>query len=119
MADIDYDGRIFRSIANATVGDVDASTRFIYHQHGRVVSGEYTGGGVRSGVLIATVADDGALDMRYAHVASDGRTMTGTCRSTLEVLADGRYRLHEAWEWTGGGEGSGVSIVEEVLPERA
>ena len=119
MADIDYDGRIFRSVSSATEGDVDADTQFFYRQHGGVVSGEYSEGGVRSGVLIATVADDGALDMRYAHVASDGRMMTGTCRSTLEILADGRYRLHEAWEWTGGGEGSGVSIVEEVPPERA
>ena len=93
MVAIDYQGRVFRSITNVASGDVDEGTRFHYEQHGDIVSGRYAGGGVRHGVLIATVGDDGSLDMSYAHVAADGRMMTGTCRSMLEVLTDGRYRL--------------------------
>ncbi len=61
------------------------------------------------------VADgEGRLDMRYQHVGVDGELCTGRCRSTPEVLADGRLRLHEEWHWTGGREGSGSSVVEEV-----
>ena len=40
--------------------------------------------------------------------------MTGRCASTPEVLADGRLRLHERWQWTCGGEEEGESTVEEV-----
>ena len=45
--------------------------------------------------------------------------MTGRCDSALQILDDGRYRLHETWEWTGGGQGSGVSVVEEVPGDSA
>jgi hypothetical protein len=40
--------------------------------------------------------------------------MTGVCRSTLEVLPDGRYRLHESWQWTCGDCARGESVVEEI-----
>jgi hypothetical protein len=29
-------------------------------------------------------------------------------------LPDGRLRLNERWQWTGGAEGQGVSVIEEV-----
>jgi len=44
--------------------------------------------------------------------------MTGVCRSRLEILADGRYRLHEDWQWTSGDLSSGSSIVEEIAPAK-
>jgi hypothetical protein len=40
--------------------------------------------------------------------------MTGLCRSRLEILPDGRYRLHEEWQWTSGDKSRGTSVVEEV-----
>ena len=40
--------------------------------------------------------------------------MTGLCRSRLEILPDGRYRLHEDWQWTGGDKSRGTSTIEEV-----
>ena len=51
-----------------------------------------------------------------------GKTMTppveklknGFCKSIPELLPDGRIRLHETWEWTYGGDGTGESIVEEI-----
>ena len=61
----DYDGRRFRSISNTDNGEVDASTLFHYRQEGDIVSATYAGGSIRFGMLLATVADDGALDMRY------------------------------------------------------
>jgi len=41
--------------------------------------------------------------------------MTGVCRSTPELLPDGRIRLHEKWQWTCGDRASGESIIEEIL----
>lgn len=77
----------------------------------------YAGGGVRWGTLVARVAADGALDMRYSHVNEAGELMTGRCRSVPETLPDGRLRLHETWQWTCGDESSGASIVEEIAPD--
>lgn len=110
---LNYDGRTFRSRANSEGGDVDAGTVFHYHQQGPVVWGTYEGGAVRFGTLVAVCGDDGRLDMRYQHVSTDGTVKTGRCLSTPEILADGRLRLHETWEWTEGGAGCGVSVVDE------
>ena len=109
-----YDGRHFRTVANTANGDVGSETVFEYHQEGDAVWATYRGGGVTLGTLVATVADDGRLDMRYAHVNDAGALMTGVCTSTPEVLPDGRLRLHEAWQWTSGDTSSGTSMLEEL-----
>ncbi len=57
---------------------------------------------------------EGRLDMRYHQVNDRGELMTGVCRSTPELLPDGRIRLHEAWRWTSGDGSSGISVLEEV-----
>ncbi|MGE0737177.1 MAG: n-acetylglutamate synthase [Alphaproteobacteria bacterium] len=114
MPRLNYDNRRFRSLTNSAGGDVDGATIFRYRQRGDIVWASYDGGAVAHGQLIAKMAEDGTLDMRYHHATVDGRLMAGTCRSRLEILPDGRYRLHEEWQWTGGAEGSGRSVVEEI-----
>ena len=112
---MNYEGRVFRSVANSDGGDVGEGTTFHYHQHGDLVWATYAGGAVKFGTLLATVDVAGNLDMRYQHVSADGDFKTGRCQSRPESLPDGRLRLHEEWEWTGGAEGKGASIIEEVL----
>lgn len=114
MSEINYDGRQFVGVANTENGEVSGQTVFHYRQRGDVVWATYEGGGVRLGTLVAAVDGLGRLDMRYAHVNSSGELMTGECRSTPELLADGRLRIHERWRWTSGDESEGESVVEEV-----
>ena len=116
MPPISYDGRQFRAVSNAPNGEVSDATRFAYRQRGDVVWATYEGGGVRFGTLVASVDVDGVLDMRYAHVNTNGELMTVTCRSTPEVRPDGRMRLDERWRWTSGDESAGTSVVEEIAP---
>jgi hypothetical protein len=111
---IDYDGRRFRSVENSDTGEVGPETVFGYRQDGDVVSATYEGGDVRFGTLIATADGEGNLDARYGHVNASGELMTGECRSTPEMLPDGRLRLHEEWRWTSGDGSSGQSVVEEI-----
>ena len=96
----DYNGRRFRPVVTTPNGEVSGATLFRYHQAGAVVWADYEGGGVRHGHLIATVGPDGVLYTRYHHVSAGGALMTGRCRSTPEMLPDGRDRLHEEWAWT-------------------
>jgi hypothetical protein len=111
---IDYDRRVFRSIANSDGGDVDGATTFHYHQHDRVVWATYVGGSVAFGTLLAKVDGSGNLDMRYQHVSVDGIFKSGRCQSRPELLSNGRVRLHERWQWTDGADGHGESIIEEI-----
>ena len=114
MSKISYDGRKFRSIQNSATGEVGRDTIFQYHQTGNIVTAEYIGGDVVSGHLIAICDSEGALDMRYHHINTGGELMTGVCRSTPEILTDGRIRLHEEWQWASGDRSSGESIIEEI-----
>jgi SAM-dependent methyltransferase len=113
---LSYHHRLFTSVANSSGGDVDGSTRFHYHHTGDVVWATYSGGAVLFGTLLARVQDDDSLEMRYHHITSGGTLKAGRCVSKPEILADGRLRLHERWEWTEGDESSGQSIVEEMRP---
>ncbi len=110
---IDYEGRLFRSVANSGGGDVGDETTFHYHQRDDAVWATYSGGAVRFGTLLAKADAGGNLDMRYQHVCADGTFKMGQCQSRPEHLADGRLRLHERWQWTGGAEGQGESTIEE------
>jgi len=114
MNKIDYEGRIFRAAQTSSAGEVDGRTTFHYRQSGSIVTAEYSGGDIASGHLVAIADEDGRLDMRYHHVNSSGELMTGTCRTTPELLPDGRLLLHEKWQWTSGDLASGTSILEEV-----
>lgn len=111
---ISYNGRKFRAIANTENGETSAETIFEYRQQGNIVTSEYAGGKIRSGHLIALVAADGTLDMRYHQVNERGELMTGMCRSVPEVMANGKIRLHETWQWTSGDGSRGSSVIEEI-----
>ncbi len=111
---IDYDGRVFAPVANAKNGEVGGETRFLYRQAGEVIWATYDGGGVSYGHMVGRVAGDGGLFFRYHHLSAAGEPVSGECRSRLEVLSDGRYRLHEDWRWTSGDGSAGTSVVEEV-----
>lgn len=114
MARINYDNRRFASVNNTANGEVTAETIFHYHQEGALVWATYRGGAIVFGTLIAKVDEQDCLEMRYQHLNTAGELMTGRCRSTPELLPDGRLRLHEAWQWTTGDGTQGVSVIEEL-----
>jgi len=111
---INYDGKKFASVENSGSGEVSGETVFHYYQREDLVRAEYKGGAIVYGTLIATADADGNLDMRYQHLNRNGELMTGVCRSTPEILPDGRIRLREKWQWTCGDHSKGESVVEEI-----
>lgn len=111
---INYNDRFFKAVSNSENGEVDESTIFHYRQTDDLVWATYKGGQVRFGTLVAKVLPDASLEMRYSHVNLNGEMMTGQCRSTPQLLEDGRIRLNEKWQWTSGDCSKGESVVEEV-----
>ncbi len=110
------DGRRFGAVSQVDGGEVDAATVFEYHQDGDLVWARYAGGAaVRLGHLVGLRRGD-ELEFRYAQLNHKGETLTGHCRSRIEVLADGRLRLHESWRWESR-PGAGTSVVEELADE--
>lgn len=106
------DGRIFTGVTNSAGGDVGQTTLFTYHQRDDVIWAEYSGGQVVRGYLVGTRQAE-KLNFRYAHLSANNETSTGVCESTIELLDDGKMRLHEVWAWESR-PGTGTSVVEEV-----
>lgn len=109
---VSLDGRRFAGVTNSPEGEVGSSTVFTYHQEGEMIWADYAGGEVRKGFLVGT-RTQGTLEFRYAHLNMSGETANGVCASRIEVLADGRLRLHESWSWESRA-GIGSSVVEEI-----
>jgi len=110
---ISYNDKTFRPVSNTENGETSNETIFHYKQNGNILTSEYSGGKIKSGHLIGLVDKDGNIEMRYHQVNDKDELMTGICRSIPEILADGKIRLHESWEWTSGDRSKGRSIIEE------
>ncbi len=114
MAAVNYNNRRFRFMPNGGQEPQGETTIFEYFQEGQFVWGNYKGGSVHYGTFIATVDDQGVLDLRYHHLGTDHILYSGKSLSTPEVMPDGRIRLNEHFEWTTGASGPGFSVVEEI-----
>lgn len=112
--DICYDGRRFIPKMNSENGEVSEQTTFTYHQNGKLLWADYSGGDILRGSLIGTVSINGELDFVYHHMNQDMQIKTGKCHSVPTVLEDGRIELSEKWEWTSGNYSEGESLLVEV-----
>lgn len=108
---MDLDRRVFIGVSNSADGEVSPETRFSYRQQDEVVWADYRGGDVIHGHLVGTRTGD-RLVFRYVHLNTGGETAAGRCTSHIEVLPDGRLRLHEEWAWESR-PGTGTSVVEQ------
>lgn len=110
---MNYNNKVFKPISNTDNGETSNETSFQYKQVGNIVTATYSGGKIIQGHLIGLVDSFGNIEMRYHQVNDKNELMTGICKSTPEILANGKIRLHEAWEWTSGDKSTGTSIIEE------
>lgn len=112
---MNYNNKKFRAFSTSENSEVTNEVIFHYKQRDNIVSCTYNGGTIVSGHLLGTVDDNGLINMHYHQYNSNNELMTGICTSTPEILADGRIRLHEKWQWTNGDQSEGESILEEVI----
>ncbi|MFN8392799.1 MAG: n-acetylglutamate synthase [Bdellovibrionota bacterium] len=106
--------RVFRAQSNSPNGQVGSETRFHYEQDGTTISASYAGGAIARGALLGSIDENGCLLFSYHHLSITGELHAGICRSTPEVLSDGRLRFHERWRWTTGDCSEGESVIEEI-----
>lgn len=111
---MNYDQKNFRAITNTNNGETSSDTVFHYHQTGEILTGEYRGGEIVSGQLLGLVDLKGNIKMNYHHINQAGEIKSGTCKSTPELLENGKIRLHESWQWSSGEATMGESIIEEI-----
>ena len=105
--------RLFVTVSNSKNGEVDERTYYHYRQAGDVISAEYHGGSILQGFILGKISGEGFVIV-YQHLNENMEFRTGKCVSTPEMLADGRMRINQKWEWTNGDLSKGESAVEEV-----
>lgn len=110
---INYNNKTFVPIKNSENGETSSETLFLYKQEGAILTSEYSGGKIKKGHLIGLVDENGVINMRYHQINDKNEILTGVCRSTPEILQNGKIRLHESWQWTSGDQSKGQSILEE------
>jgi len=111
---MNYNDKKFTPISNTQNGETSEQTIFHYKQNENILTCEYFGGKIIKGQLIGLVDKNGKIDMRYHQVNTNGQIMTGICKSRPEILANGKIRLHEDWQWTSGDNSNGHTIIEEI-----
>ncbi|WP_405382575.1 n-acetylglutamate synthase [Maribacter sp. LLG6340-A2] len=111
---MNYNNKRFRPIETSENGETDNETIFFYKQSDSILTASYTGGKIKKGHLLGIVDANGTIDMRYHQVNVQGELMTGICRSTPQIMPNGKIRLHEKWRWTSGDTSEGESILEEI-----
>lgn len=111
---MNYNDKKFRPLSNTDNGETSSETIFHYKQVGNVLTSLYSGGKIVQGHLIGLVDANGSIEMRYHQVNINNELMTGVCNSTPEIMANGKIRLHEVWQWTSGDKSKGNSIIEEI-----
>ncbi|TYA74019.1 n-acetylglutamate synthase [Seonamhaeicola marinus] len=111
---INYHDKKFRPLSYSENSETDSKTVFHYKQKGNVLTCSYNGNSILEGHLIGLVNANGQIDMRYHQINLKGELMTGICKSTPEILDNGKIRLHEDWQWTSGDNSKGQSILEEL-----
>ena len=110
---INYNDKLFKPVNTTENSETSNETIFKYKQRGNILTAEYEGGKIVYGHLLGLVDHEGNIEMRYHQINQEGELMTGTCSSKPELLANGKIRLHETWQWTSGDQSKGQSIIEE------
>lgn len=106
------DGRRFRGASGGVAASADTVFAFREDRLTGVVTATYSGGAVVAGSLVGT-REDARVVFRYTQLTADGSLDTGRSSDRVEVLDDGRLRLHETWTWDSR-DGSGESVLEEL-----
>ena len=109
---VSLNGKQMRVVSTAEAGVVNADTLFVFTQEGPVVSAQYSGGKVRLGYLVGTVAS-GTLQFRYAQIDTEGRLDGGFSTCEISSTPDVSIRLLERFQWESR-EGSGTNVFEEI-----
>lgn len=112
--DYTVDGRVFRAAINSENGEVGSETRFYYHQSGKDIRADYSGGQIERGQLLGVMEADGRLRFAYHHLNVTGELMSGQCISTPGWTDGGKLYFDENWQWLSGDCSCGTSRIIEV-----
>src|SRR5262245_19700570 len=96
MLTANINGKRFRSRSNKE-GIASEETIFFYHVHADLITGTYSGGGIRAGQIVGRVIDHERIELRFQCLTSRNELFSG--ESEGSVWADEKGRIHLSFNW--------------------
>jgi hypothetical protein len=102
-------GTTFRALANSPNGSLNTETEMRFTSDDRVVLGNYSGGTIVTGQVLANRLSESELDMLYQGATAGGEIQAGRAHATFARDQDDRVRMHLDWQWLTGDRSAGRS----------
>ncbi|MBE0655660.1 MAG: n-acetylglutamate synthase [Bacteroidales bacterium] len=110
---VSLNGKNFRPVFNKN-GEVSDETIFHYHQEGKIIWAEYSGGRISKGFLIGRWESSTSIKLVYQHLNCNNEILTGECRTQVTINNSGKIVLTENWKWTCKDYSAGESTLVEI-----
>ncbi|MEE9441728.1 MAG: n-acetylglutamate synthase [candidate division Zixibacteria bacterium] len=114
MSEINLNNKYFKGVENYDDGDFNQDTVFHYRQDKTIVWATFQGGGTRFGTVVGYIDEKESIRMVWQYLSVLDKFISGTTVSEVEILLDGRYRLHEKWTISKPEPLRGTSVIEEI-----
>ena len=113
MNNINFNNKIFTITENSNIGEADNRTVFKYSQNEDLVTGDYQGGRIRTGKIIARL-DGHQLHMLYQCITVDNELKSGKATADITFTEQHKMKLNLHWEWLKASGDKGSSVYVEI-----
>lgn len=102
-------GTIFRAVSNSKHGSINTETEMHFTADEEFVIGNYGGGTVIAGHVIAKHMGDSEIEMLYHSASASGAIQAGKAHGRFALDEDGRMHMYLDWQWLTGDGSRGQS----------
>lgn len=102
-------GLAFKAVANSKNGSLNTETIMRFTSDEPVIVGNYSGGTIIAGHVLAKRLTESELEMLYQGATTAGQVQAGKAHAQFRPNADGRMSMYLEWQWLTGDSSSGQS----------
>ena len=99
----------FRAVANSANGSLNNETEMRFTSDDGIVIGNYSGGTIVTGQVLATRLGESELEMLYQGATAGGVIQAGRAHATFATGDDDRLHMYLNWQWLTGDRSEGKS----------
>ena len=109
------EGVSFKAFSNSENGSLNSETIMNFTSESDVILGNYSGGTITAGHVLARRISENELEMLYQGATTSGEIQAGQAKATFVQTGNGEYEMHLDWQWLTGDQSKGTSQWMHVL----
>jgi len=107
-------GKRFQATNNSINGTLNNETILSFTKEDEVITGNYSGGTITTGNVIAKRLSPYELEMLYHGANTEGNIQAGFAKATFTRINDNKYQMDLDWQWLNGDKSDGQSRWIEI-----